>query len=33
VAMPSYRDALSQQERWDVVNYVKSAFGKQSQPQ
>lgn len=32
VAMPSYRDALSQQERWDVVNYVKSAFGKQSQP-
>jgi mono/diheme cytochrome c family protein len=33
VAMPSYRDALSQQERWDVVNYVKSAFGKQSQTQ
>ncbi|MGH8177530.1 MAG: c-type cytochrome [Steroidobacter sp.] len=30
VAMPFYRDALSQQERWDVVNYVKSEFGKQS---
>jgi mono/diheme cytochrome c family protein len=29
VAMPSYRDALSQQERWDVINYVKSEFGKQ----
>jgi mono/diheme cytochrome c family protein len=33
VAMPFYRDALSQQERWDVINYVKSAFGKQSPPQ
>ena len=33
VAMPFYRDALSQQERWDVVNYVKSEFGKQSRPQ
>jgi mono/diheme cytochrome c family protein len=28
VAMPFYRDALSQQERWDVVNYVRSEFGK-----
>jgi mono/diheme cytochrome c family protein len=25
--MPFYRDALSQSERWDVVNYVRSAFG------
>lgn len=25
--MPYYRDALSQQERWDVVNYVKAEFG------
>jgi mono/diheme cytochrome c family protein len=28
VAMPFYRDALSQQERWDVINYVRSEFGK-----
>ncbi len=28
VAMPFYRDALSQQERWDVVNYIKNEFGK-----
>ncbi len=27
-AMPFYRDALSQEERWDVVNYVKKEFGK-----
>jgi mono/diheme cytochrome c family protein/rhodanese-related sulfurtransferase len=27
VAMPFYRDALSQQERWDVINYLRSAFG------
>jgi mono/diheme cytochrome c family protein len=27
--MPFYRDALSQQERWDVVNYVKQAFATQ----
>ena len=25
--MPYYRDALSQPERWDVVNFVKSEFG------
>ena len=29
VEMPFYRDALSQHERWDVVNYLKSEFGKQ----
>jgi mono/diheme cytochrome c family protein len=29
VAMPFYRDALSQRERWDVINYVRSEFGKQ----
>lgn len=28
VEMPFYRDALSQHERWDVVNYVKSEFGE-----
>ena len=28
VAMPFYRDALSQQERWDVVNYIKNEFGE-----
>lgn len=27
--MPHYRDALSQEERWDVVNYVKHVLGKQ----
>jgi len=27
VAMPFYRDALSPQERWDVINYVKQEFG------
>lgn len=27
--MPFYRDALSQQERWDVINYVKQEFGAQ----
>ena len=27
-AMPFYRDALSQQERWDVVNYLRHEFGK-----
>ena len=26
--MPFYRDALNPAERWDVVNYVKSEFGK-----
>ena len=29
VAMPFYRDALSQQERWDVINYLRNEFGKQ----
>lgn len=29
VAMPAYRDALSPQERWDVINYLRSEFGKQ----
>ena len=28
VAMPAYRDALSPEERWDVVNYVKNEFGE-----
>jgi mono/diheme cytochrome c family protein len=27
VAMPAYRDALTHQERWDVINYVKTEFG------
>lgn len=26
-AMPFYRDALSPDERWDVVNYIRSEFG------
>jgi mono/diheme cytochrome c family protein len=26
--MPFYRDALSPSERWDVVNYVRNAFGE-----
>ncbi len=28
VAMPFYRDALSQQERWDVINYIRNEFGE-----
>ena len=28
VAMPFYRDALSQEDRWDVINYVRQEFGK-----
>lgn len=31
VAMPFYRDALSREERWDVVNYLRSEFGKNRQ--
>lgn len=27
--MPAYRDALSVEERWHVINYVKHEFGKQ----
>ena len=27
-AMPFYRDALSQNERWDVINYLRKEFGK-----
>jgi S-disulfanyl-L-cysteine oxidoreductase SoxD len=27
VAMPFYRDALSREERWDVINYLRSEFG------
>lgn len=30
VAMPFYRDALSPQERWDLVNYVRARFGEES---
>jgi mono/diheme cytochrome c family protein len=29
VAMPFYRDALSREERWDVINYLRHEFGKQ----
>jgi mono/diheme cytochrome c family protein len=28
--MPFYRDALSQAERWDVINYLRSEFGQTS---
>ena len=27
--MPLYRDALSHEERWHVINYVKTQFGEQ----
>ncbi len=27
--MPYYRDALSVQERWHVINYLRHEFGKQ----
>jgi mono/diheme cytochrome c family protein len=26
-AMPFYRDSLSQEERWHVINYLKTEFG------
>jgi len=29
VAMPFYRDALSREERWDLINYLRHEFGKQ----
>lgn len=29
VAMPFYRDALSPEERWDVINYLRKEFGHQ----
>ena len=28
VAMPYYRDALSPEERWDLINYIRHEFGK-----
>jgi mono/diheme cytochrome c family protein len=28
--MPFYRDAMSQSERWDVINYVRNEFGETS---
>ena len=27
--MPFYRDALSQSERWDVINYLRHEFGEE----
>ena len=29
IAMPFYRDALSPEERWDVINYLRHEFGRQ----
>ena len=29
VTMPYYRDALSHEERWHVVNYLRAAFGSE----
>ena len=29
VTMPFYRDALSQEERWHVINYIREAFGSE----
>ncbi len=26
--MPSFRDSLSRKQRWDVINYIRHAFGK-----
>jgi mono/diheme cytochrome c family protein len=28
VAMPLYRDTLSQMERWDVINFLRAEFGQ-----
>jgi mono/diheme cytochrome c family protein len=30
--MPAYRKLLNEEQRWHVVNYVRSAFGKQGSP-
>lgn len=30
--MPAYRRLLNEEQRWHVVNYVRSAFGKQGNP-
>lgn len=30
VAMPFYRDALNQRERWDLINFIRDRFGKES---
>jgi len=27
--MPLYRDAISAEERWHVINYLKTQFGEQ----
>ncbi|MDX1569771.1 MAG: cytochrome c [Xanthomonadales bacterium] len=32
IAMPFYRDALSPEERWDVVNYLKQGLSRSDQP-
>ena len=29
VAMPFYRDALNQRERWDLINFIRDRFGKE----
>lgn len=29
IGMPLYRDALSQNERWDVINFFRKEFGQQ----
>ena len=29
VTMPYYRDALSQEERWHVINYIREEFGSE----
>ena len=26
-AMPAFKDTLTEQERWDVINYIRSTFG------
>ena len=30
--MPAYRRLLNEEQRWHVVNYVRSAFGRQANP-
>lgn len=32
VTMPFYRDALNQQERWDLINYIRFEFGQTNHP-
>ena len=29
-AMPAWKDTLTEEQRWDVINYVRATFGTQA---